>query len=109
MTLTEATRLVIRRLRYSPKTEESYVHCIRRFVKFHNLRHPRSMGSTEVVGFLNSLAQDRQYSASAQNQCRARHFHPSGNTCSRRLRTAWRSTRAITFATTSMIRPCKER
>ncbi len=59
MTLIEAVQVSIRRLHYSPKTEEAYIHWIRAFIRFHNRRHPREMGAPEVTAFLNSLAQGR--------------------------------------------------
>ena len=38
--------------RYSLKTEKSYLHWVRRFIYFHNMRHPREMGA----GALNAFA-----------------------------------------------------
>jgi integrase len=57
---------VCRRRHFSPRTEEAYVHWIRRFIFFHQKRHPDLMGSHEVELFLNHLARDRQVSASTQ-------------------------------------------
>jgi len=68
MTLIEAVRATIRRLHYSPRTEEAYVHWIRQFLRFHPGRHPRPMGAEEVTAFLNQLAVARRTSASTQNQ-----------------------------------------
>ena len=68
MTLIEAVRATIRRLHYSPRTEEAYVHWIRQFLRFHPGRHPRQMGAEEVTAFLNQLAVARRTSASTQNQ-----------------------------------------
>ena len=56
---------------FSPSTEKSYVLWIRRFVRFHGLKHPREMGAGEITGFLSWLAQDRRVSASTQNQALA--------------------------------------
>jgi integron integrase len=41
---------------------------IRRFIRFHEKRHPRTMGEAEVVAFLSSLAVERHVAASTQNQ-----------------------------------------
>ena len=41
---------------------------IRRFILFHNKRHPREMAAAEVRRFLSQLATDGQVSASTQNQ-----------------------------------------
>lgn len=68
MTLIEAVRATIRRLHYSPRTEEAYVHWIRQFLRFHPGRHPRQMGAEEVTAFLNQFAVARRTSASTQNQ-----------------------------------------
>lgn len=68
MTLIEAVCNTIRRLHYSPRTEEAYIHWIREFIRFHHRRHPREMGAPEVTTFLNHLAVDRRTSASTQNQ-----------------------------------------
>ena len=68
MTLVEAVVAAIRRLHYSPRTEEAYVHWIRQFIRHHGRRHPREMGAAEVTAFLNHLALERKTSASTQNQ-----------------------------------------
>jgi hypothetical protein len=41
----------IRARHHSPKTEESYVHWIKRFIFFHNKRHPAEMGEKEIGQF----------------------------------------------------------
>ena len=57
------------RLRHlSRRTEESYVGWIRRFILFHDKRHPQEMGSPEVVAFLTHLASERRIGATTQNQ-----------------------------------------
>jgi integron integrase len=53
---------------YSPRTAEAYVSWIRRFILFHNKRHPREMGAAEIEEFLTHLAVDRDVAASTQNQ-----------------------------------------
>ncbi len=68
MTLLEAVSTTIRRLHYSPRTEEAYVHWVREFIRFHQRRHPREMGAPEITAFLNDLATRRRASASTQNQ-----------------------------------------
>ena len=68
MTLVEAVQTTIRRLHYSPRTEEAYVHWVRAFIRFHGRRHPREMGAPEITAFLNHLAVERRTSASTQNQ-----------------------------------------
>lgn len=51
-------RIHTRHLTY--RTEKQYVAWIRRFIRFHGIRHPESMGKPEVEGFLSHLAVDRQ-------------------------------------------------
>jgi GR25 family glycosyltransferase involved in LPS biosynthesis len=44
---------------YSIRTEQVYVGWIKRFIVFHDKRHPREMGAAEVGGFLSHLAVTR--------------------------------------------------
>jgi integron integrase len=53
---------------YSPRTEKSYISWIKRFIHFHNLRHPVEMAEPEINIFLTHLAVERKVSASTQNQ-----------------------------------------
>jgi integrase len=57
--------------RYSPRTIEAYAAWVRRFVRFHERRHPRELGEPAVRAFLTHLARDRHVSASTQNQALA--------------------------------------
>ena len=54
--------------RYSIRTEEAYVPWIKRFVLFHDKRHPRDMGPEEVRQFLTHLAVTHRVAASTQNR-----------------------------------------
>ena len=60
-------RHAIRTRHYSRRTERAYVGWVRRFVRFHGLRHPAAMGAEEVTAFLTHLATERNVSASTQN------------------------------------------
>src|ERR1700730_10970707 len=66
--LLELVRDVIRRKHYSIRTEQSYIDWIRRFILFHQKRHPSEMRETEVNAFLTHLARDGGVAASTQNQ-----------------------------------------
>jgi len=66
--LLDLVRLEARRRRLSLRTEEAYVAWARRFILFHGKRHPKAMGTTEVIAFLSHLAVERHVSASTQNQ-----------------------------------------
>jgi hypothetical protein len=61
-------RDAIRLKHYSYRTEETYVHWIRRFILFHDKRHPKVMGSPEIEQFLTHLAVEEKVVASTQNQ-----------------------------------------
>lgn len=53
---------------YARRTVQTYEQWLRRFLRYHDRRHPRQMGSEEVNAFLTHLAVDRQVSPSTQNQ-----------------------------------------
>ena len=66
--LLDQERQAIRTRHYSYRTEKAYTHWIKRFIFFHNKRHPLEMGEPEIARFLSSLASDSHVSASTQNQ-----------------------------------------
>jgi len=66
--LLDQVRDAIRRRHYSYRTEQAYVHWVRRFIWFSGKRHPRGMGAEEVTAFLSHLASERDVAASTQNQ-----------------------------------------
>jgi integron integrase len=53
---------------YSYRTEQTYVDWCRRFILFHDKRHPKDMGNPEVEAFITHLATRRKVAASTQNQ-----------------------------------------
>ncbi|MGC8799884.1 MAG: phage integrase N-terminal SAM-like domain-containing protein [Chloroflexus sp.] len=53
---------------YSLRTEQAYLHWYERFVRFHKLRYPATMGTPEVEAFLSYRATHEQVSASPHNQ-----------------------------------------
>ncbi len=55
----------------SLRTEKTYLHWIRLFIRYHGRRHPREMGGSEVENFLTALAVKNKVSASTQNQALA--------------------------------------
>jgi integron integrase len=61
----------IRMRHYSYRTEVAYSDWVRRFLRFHGMRHPRELGGTHVAEFLSSLANQRHVAASTQNQALA--------------------------------------
>jgi integron integrase len=66
--LLDRVRNAIRIRQYSPATEKAYVGWVRRFILFHEKRHPAEMGKLEIEAFLSYLAVERKVSASTQNQ-----------------------------------------
>lgn len=54
--LLDQVRERIRVKHYSLRTQDAYLHWIRRFIFFHSKRHPREMGGPEVEAFLSHPA-----------------------------------------------------
>jgi integron integrase len=69
--LLESVRRRMRELRYSQRTITTYVLWIRRYVLFHQRRHPRDLGAEEVRRFLSYLTLEQKIAASTQNQALA--------------------------------------
>ena len=65
--LLDQMRLVLRLKHMSIRTEDTYVHWVRRFILFHHKRHPQDMGAHEIRAFLAHLALDDHVAASTQN------------------------------------------
>ena len=61
----------IRYLHYSLRTEQAYVNWVRAFIRFHGVRHPATLGSSEVEAFLSWLANERKVSVSTHRQALA--------------------------------------
>jgi integron integrase len=56
---------------YSRRTEQAYCYWVRRYIRFHKLRHPAEMAEPEMNSFLTHLAVEEKISASTQNQALA--------------------------------------
>jgi integron integrase len=69
--LLEKYRERLRVKHYSLRTEEAYLHWVRRYIYFHGKRHPQEMGGSEVEAFLSHLATEGRVSPSTQNQALA--------------------------------------
>lgn len=61
-------RAAIRMRHYSPRTELSYIGWARRFIAFHDLQSPASLGAAHIRTFLNYLATEKGVASSTQNQ-----------------------------------------
>ena len=65
--LLDRVRLVLRLRHMSYRTEIAYLSWIKRFILFHQKRHPKDMGAPEIRAFLAHLALHEQVAASTQN------------------------------------------
>jgi integron integrase len=66
--LLDQVRETARLKHLSPRTEDAYVQWIKRFILFHNKRHPIEMGEKEIRNYLAHLAREKYVSSSTQNQ-----------------------------------------
>ncbi len=69
--LLDQVRAVIRSKHYSRRTETTYIDWITRYVRFHETRHPRELGSADITAFLTHLAVECDVAAATQNQARS--------------------------------------
>ncbi len=66
--LMDRLREALRLRHYSRRTEQTYSLWVRRYIHFHNVRHPAKMAEPEINAFLTHLAVKEKVSASTQNQ-----------------------------------------
>ena len=66
--LLDQVREALRVHHYSFRTEEAYVQWVKRYVLFHNKRHPSELGERDVSAYLTHLASVKNVAASTQNQ-----------------------------------------
>jgi len=66
--LLDRLRQELRSRHYSRRTEQAYVMWVKRFIFFHNVRHPAEMAEPEINAFLTHLDIKEKVSASTQNQ-----------------------------------------
>lgn len=66
--LLDLVREKIRYKHYSLRTEQSYCGWIKRFILFHNKRHPSEMGVVEVTAYLSYLTNESGVSAATHGQ-----------------------------------------
>jgi len=64
--LLDQVREVLRMKHYSIRTEQAYVDWIKRYIFFHNKKHPGEMGEDEIRSFISDLASKKSVSASTQ-------------------------------------------
>lgn len=66
--LLEQIRATLRTKHYSPRTERTYIYWVKRYIYFHDKRHPNTLGSKDIERFLTHLALRERVAASTQNQ-----------------------------------------
>lgn len=64
--LLHQVRAVLRAKHLSVRTEQAYVQWIRRYILFHQKRHPQEMGEQEIRAYISHLAVNAKISASTQ-------------------------------------------
>ncbi len=69
--LLDRMRAEVRVRHYSIRTEEAYLDWARRYILFHNKRHPKDLGAEAMRDFLSYLAVERKVSAATQNQAKS--------------------------------------
>ncbi len=69
--LLDQLRERIRYSHYSLRTEKAYVYWARRFIRFHELRHPRTLGGPDVERFLTHLATVQKVAPATHRQALA--------------------------------------
>jgi len=73
--LMDNLRQVLQTHHYSKSTEKTHPDCyrgpwVKRYIYFHNVKHPAIMAEPEINAFLTHLAVNEKFSASTQNQSR---------------------------------------
>ncbi len=66
--LIDQLQRALRARHYSRRTEQAYCLWVRRYVRFHGLRHPADMAEPEINAFVTHLAVTEHVSASTQTQ-----------------------------------------
>jgi integron integrase len=66
--LLAVAREKMRTRHFALRTERAYLQWLRRYLRFHNRKHPRELGAVGVEQFLTHLAVVRKVSAATQNQ-----------------------------------------
>lgn len=69
--LLDRVRETLRLKNYSYRTEQAYTSWIKRYIFFHNLKHPEDLTEREIESFLTYLAVQKNVAPSTQNQALA--------------------------------------
>ncbi|TDR20466.1 integron integrase [Marinicella litoralis] len=68
MKLLDQVSVKCRFLHHSKNTEATYIYWIKKYILFHQKKHPKELGKKEIEAFLTHLAVVREVAASTQNQ-----------------------------------------
>lgn len=68
MRFMDQVRETMRKERKAHATIKTYCQWIRRFIRYHDLTHPKEMGGDEVVAYLNHLVLEKGVAAATQKQ-----------------------------------------
>ncbi|WP_370539909.1 phage integrase N-terminal SAM-like domain-containing protein [Acidovorax sp. ACV02] len=74
--LQDQVRVRNRYKHYSLLTQRACARCVRMFVKWHRLRHPRDMGQQEIEGCPTIWADERRVAAAMLNQVLSAQLFP---------------------------------
>ena len=66
--LLEQVRHTLRRKHYSLRTEQTYIHWIKRYIYFHGKQHPKDLNEAHVTDFLTDLAVHKNVASSTQKE-----------------------------------------
>lgn len=69
--LLDQVRDKLRVKHYSIRTEQTYVDWIKRYIFFHDKRHPKDLDAADIEAFLTHLAVAGKVAASTQNQAKS--------------------------------------
>jgi len=69
--LLDRVRDTLRRKHYAYRTEQAYLSWIKRYIFYHNLKHPQDLTERDIESFLTHLAVHRAVAPSTQNQALA--------------------------------------
>lgn len=69
--LLDQVREKLRVKHYAIRTEQTYVDWIKRYILFHDKRHPKEMGAADIEAFLTHLAVAGKVASSTQNQAKS--------------------------------------
>ena len=65
-------RLHMREQGLAYRTEQTYTHWIKNFIRFHRMKHPKDMGAREVEAYLTHLGVSREVRSALRRSCSIR-------------------------------------